>query len=237
MLKSILKSWKENRGNLLLILGSVAGLVMSLVWYFELVPEITLVTRNMPGTLVSTGPRVASSSLVGIVRAPARQQLPESAPTAVRQAVVEVYPPSHAPPENLSPLLLQTVELRDDGGPVAVVFNDLPPGKYAAVAYIDLNDNGRFDIEELGVTNEPFCLGRLAGPPRQSNAVGSGNSDNAGDQADASPAFPAGVFELDPHRATLIVFDFDFGQVDSSGVSATSEKTSQPTASPEPAKQ
>ena len=222
MFKSILKSWKENRGNLLLILGSVAGLVMSLVWYFELVPEITLVTRNMPGTLVSTGPRVAASSLVGIVRAPVRQQLPESASAAMRQAVVEVYPPSDAPPEDLSPLLLQTVELRDDGGPVAIVFNDLPPGKYAAVAYIDLNDNGRFDIEESGVTNEPFCLARLAGPPRQPNVVGERAPNKSGDQAVASTELPAGIFELESNGATLVVFDFDFGQAVPSDEPATS---------------
>ncbi|MEZ6080971.1 MAG: hypothetical protein R3C56_36465 [Pirellulaceae bacterium] len=77
MLKSILKSWKENRGNLLLALGSAAGLLMCLVWYFDLVPEVRLIARS-PSTLVSaSGPRSAPNSLVGIVRVPSRERLPK----------------------------------------------------------------------------------------------------------------------------------------------------------------
>lgn len=209
MLKSILKSWKENRGNLLLALGSLAGLLMCLVWYFDLVPEVRLIARS-PSTLVSaSGPRSAPNSLVGIVRVPARERLPQASSPELTRAVVEIYPPQDTIPEQLfSPLLVQAVTLPDAGGPMAVVFNDLPPGKYAGVAYIDLNNNGRFDIELPGAKSEPFSLARLTGPPRQPTATNkelSGDESSTGDELE----LPAGIFELEAGRATLIVFDFD----------------------------
>lgn len=210
MLKSILKSWKENRGNLLLILGSVAGLMMCLVWYFQLVPEVHLMARSLPSTLVSaSGPRAAPNSLVGIVRLPPRGQLPQTSSPALMHAVVEVYPPHDTISEHLfSPLLVQAVTLPEAGGPVAVVFNDLPPGRYAAVAYIDLNDNGRFDIEEAGLISEPFSLARLFGSPRQPTAANADLSQDEG-TPDQAAVLPAGIFELDTDQATMIVFDFE----------------------------
>ena len=210
MLKSILKSWKENRGNLLLALGSVAGLLMCIVWYFQLVPDVRLIARSLPDTFVSaSGPRSAPNSLVGIVRTPPRQRLIQTSSPEVVHAVVEVYPPNDAIPEQLyTPLLVQTVTLPEAGGPVAVVFNDLPPGRYAAVAYIDLNDNGRFDIEESDLKGEPFSLARLPGPPRlrpTSNEKLSGDEDSK----DGASEVPAGIFELETGQVTLILFDFD----------------------------
>lgn len=210
MLKPILKSWKENRGNLLLALGSMAGLLMCLVWYFDFVPEVRLVARSLPSTLVSaTAPRSAPNSLVGIVHLPARGLLPQASSSESTRAVVEVYPPNDTIPEQLfSPLLAQTVTLPEAGGPMAVVFNDLPPGKYAAVAYIDLNNNGRFDIEESGLKSEPFSLARLARPARPSTVA---NEDLSGVEGstDGTPELPAGIFELETGQATLIVFDFE----------------------------
>ena len=209
MLKSILKSWEENRGNLLLLLGSAAGLLMCLTWYFQLVPEVHLLARSLPSTLVSTSaPRSVPNSLVGIVRLPPRASFTKTSSTEVLHAVGEVYPPLETIPERLfSPLLVQTITLPKAGGPVAVVFNDLQPGRYAAVAYIDFNDNGRFDIEESGVKSEPFSLARLFGPPRQPTADDESLSGD-GSSTEQAAEFPAGLFELETGQATLIVFDF-----------------------------
>lgn len=219
MLRSILKSWKENRGNLLLVLGAVAGLIMSLVWYFDLVPEVSLTARSLPGTLISTAPRSASRSLVGIVRLPVVE---EGAPVT-RQVIVEVYPPSDAVLQQHPPLLVQSVKLRNDSAPVAVVFNDLPTGKYAAVAYVDLNENGRFDIDESGDISEPFCLARLASPTTSHNPQGTtdataaenGETSHDVDEEEASELEPMlpGMFKIEGDQATLIVFYFETAEL------------------------
>ncbi len=231
MLKSILKSWKENRGNLLLALGSVAGLMMCLVWYFQLVPEVRLMALSLPSTMVSsTGPRSAPNSLVGILRLPPRERLAKSLTPESLRAVVEVYPPHDTITEHLfSPLLVQVVTLPEGGGPVAVVFNDLPPGRYAAVAYIDLDDNGRFDLDEAKLNSEPFSLARLLGPPRQASAANDLLNETGGAIAEA-PELPVGIFELETGRTTLIVFDFESADPnDSNG-------TTGPSASPKATK-
>ncbi len=108
---------------------------------------------------------------------------------------------------------------------MAVVFNDLPPGKYAAVAYIDLNDNGRFDIEESDLKSEPFSLARLLGPPRQSAAA---NADLSGGEGstDGATELPAGIFDLETGQVTLIVFDFE------SAESGDSKGAAEPAAAP-----
>lgn len=240
MIRQFSKSWKENRGNLLLLLGSLAGLLMCLVWYFQLVPEVSLLNRAVPGTLVSASSRPSSSSLVAIIRNLPGSPLSTTASAntswgEARQVIVEVYAPHDPLPHQSAPLLIQSVPLRDDGVPVAVVFSDLQPGMYAAVAYIDVNDSGSFDTYQAGgeTVAEPFCLARLLGPSRGA-AVGPGKSvaqpsSNAStaaaaadgvslkesplghaavpDQAD-EPQAP-GVFEVTAGQATLIVLDFD----------------------------
>ncbi len=177
MIRQILNSWRENRGNLLVLLGLLAGLLMCLIWYFQLVPDVALLNRRVPGTLVSTASRPNSSSLVAIVRSPLRKTLHTRAGQAsswseVPQAIVEVYAPHDPLPPQAAPLLIQSVSLRGDGVPVAVVFSDLQPGRYAAVAYIDVNDSGALDTYQAdGETiAEPFCVARLLGPARDSAA-------------------------------------------------------------------
>jgi uncharacterized protein (DUF2141 family) len=40
---------------------------------------------------------------------------------------------------------------------------DLPPGRYALRAFVDLNGNGELDTSTLGKPTEPFALSRLKG--------------------------------------------------------------------------
>lgn len=231
MIRQILKSWHENRGNLLLVLGSLAGLLMCLIWYFQLVPEVSLMSRGIPGTLISTSPRPNATSLVALVRRPIHNSTkPSSTTDAVTgeplRAIVEVYSPHGSLSQQTTPLLVQSVTLRDDGVPVAVVFHDLRPGKYAAVAYIDVNGNGSFDTREaeFGSITEPFCLARSLGRAHAARAEG-GASDSAagveveadtgdvaaaaGDSAASTELLPPGTFEVTAAQATLVVLDFE----------------------------
>ena len=226
MIRQIVKAWSENSGNLLVVLGSVAGLLMCLTWYFQLLPEVSLMARGIPGTLVSASPRPNSSSLVAIVRTPTHDS---ASPIAMvnadtgetLRAIVEVYSPHDSLLQENPPLLAQSVALRADGAPVAVVFHDLPPGKYAAVAYIDVNGSGSFDMYESASegTTEPFCLARSLAPARSAGAEteASGgaigeelNSDESppGESAATDDLLPPGIIEVAAAQATLIVLEF-----------------------------
>jgi uncharacterized protein (DUF2141 family) len=58
---------------------------------------------------------------------------------------------------------------------LVVHFEDLPPGEYAAVAFQDVNDNGRLDKNFLGMPKEPYGFSNSArgsaGPPKFSAAA------------------------------------------------------------------
>lgn len=61
----------------------------------------------------------------------------------------------------------QAIEARGDS--VLAVFHGLVPGRYAVAAYQDMNRNGRFDKNFLGLPSEPYGFSRDArgslGPP------------------------------------------------------------------------
>lgn len=58
---------------------------------------------------------------------------------------------------------------RVDGRRAVCVFDGVPPGRYAASAYHDANDNSKFDRNFLGLPSEDFCFSSGAraglGPP------------------------------------------------------------------------
>ncbi len=60
-------------------------------------------------------------------------------------------------------------------GSVTVVFRDVPPGRYAASLYHDLNRNERLDANLLGIPSEPYGFSRNArgkmGPPKFDDAA------------------------------------------------------------------
>jgi uncharacterized protein (DUF2141 family) len=62
-----------------------------------------------------------------------------------------------------------------DDGQLTVHFEDLPPGRYAAVAFQDVNGNGKLDKNFLGVPKEPYGFSNnargMAGPPPFSEAA------------------------------------------------------------------
>lgn len=209
MLQQIMNSWKDNRGNLLLLLGACAGVLMSVVWYFKLIPEITLVGRGLPSTLISSSSMVDPNPLVALIRAPG---LPTDQSFPDAHVVVEVYPSNEALTQQLSPLYLQAITLPTDGRLRAVVFNNLSPGQYAAVAYIDINDNGRFDVDEKGTFSEPFRLAHVVdASPRDEVAADNGDEDVSQEDpsTEETERLPDGIFELRPGQANLIQFSFN----------------------------
>jgi uncharacterized protein (DUF2141 family) len=61
------------------------------------------------------------------------------------------------------------------GRSLVVHFKDLPPGEYAAVAFQDVNGNGKLDKNLLGMPKEPYGFSNgargSAGPPKFSAAA------------------------------------------------------------------
>ena len=71
---------------------------------------------------------------------------------------------------------LKCIEVRPGtSSHVTVRFKDLPPGTYAAVAYHDINENGRLDRNFLGIPSEPYAFSNnpstMFGPPSFSKAA------------------------------------------------------------------
>jgi len=64
---------------------------------------------------------------------------------------------------------------------LVVHVKDLPPGKYAAVAFQDVNGNGKLDKNFLGIPKEPYGFSNgargSAGPPKFSAAAVTLNPD------------------------------------------------------------
>ena len=55
------------------------------------------------------------------------------------------------------------------------VFHDVPPGRYAVVAFQDANDNGKIDLNSTGVPTELAAFSNdaqgIGGPPKFEQAV------------------------------------------------------------------
>jgi len=69
---------------------------------------------------------------------------------------------------------------------LTVQFRDLPPGKYAAVAFQDFNGNGKLDKNFLGIPKEPYGF------------------SNGARGSTGPPTFTAASFTLDSNAATTI---------------------------------
>jgi hypothetical protein len=207
MLQNFAKAWRNNRGNLLLTSGIIAGILMCLVWYLDLVPDVRFVGRNVTGTQVSTSQRSDQSPLVVTLRIPMQATAVEEMPLIDLRFVVELHLASETWQPEQIPLFSRSTTLRNDGKPQAVVFGDVQPGMYAVLAYIDLNNNEKFDCDESMQPLEPFRLSR-GNPSKESSSEDTGvkGSDS---QAPPQPfnLEQAGV-EVVSSEVTLIEFDF-----------------------------
>ncbi len=189
MLHHILKSWRANRGNLLAILGSLTGLLMCVVWYFQLLPDIQLLPQDFTGAQVNRTPRGDQNRLVLTVKPPILVPRDESSPPIKLKAVAELYPPVGILESELAPQQTLTFEL-ESNRTVAVVFGDVRPGKFSALVFLDLNENGKLDFDDSPFPSEPF---RLSSDPTVPNK---------------SLSLEAAAFEVAAGETQLIEFDF-----------------------------
>lgn len=180
-------SWVHNRGNLLLVLGSIAGLIMCLLWYFQLLPDFRFVT---PRTEIGVPPlrRAALDPLVVVVNGPVRGKN-EAGEATQFHGYVELFAAQGTLAADQSPLHSTAFELRAPQA-VPVILNGVNPGEYAALAYLDLNDNGKLDFDASLLPSEPYRLSNS--PTAASNSI------------DLSEA----AFEISVGQIMLLEFDF-----------------------------
>jgi uncharacterized protein (DUF2141 family) len=74
------------------------------------------------------------------------------------------------------------VSMRATAGFQSIVFTDLPPGRYAIIAFHDENDNGRLDENALGLPTEGYgfsndARGLLSAPSFDAAAITMGAAD------------------------------------------------------------
>lgn len=143
-------AWRKNQGNLLLVLAGLATITVSAVWYFDALPKIELVSGSGDPTLARTITRQPTVLVATVLTPPA---------TSERQVVgqVLIFQPFGQLTQENAPVAQQDFVVGES--PVQVVlFTTLPPGEYAAVAYLDTNANGFLDFDGNGDPSEPFQL-------------------------------------------------------------------------------
>jgi uncharacterized protein (DUF2141 family) len=86
-----------------------------------------------------------------------------------------------ATPALAGDLTIEVSGITASGQSLVVHFKDLPPGEYAAVAFQDVNGNGKLDKNFLGIPKEPYGFSNSArgsaGPPKFSAAAVTLNPD------------------------------------------------------------
>ena len=152
MLKQLLQVWRNNHGPILFTSGFLVAIFMSVMWRFDLIPDIRPIMRTSP-TLMGSRTRTMANIVVVSVTC-------EDVPNA--QVTIQFFTPSETGSDSLTPLESRNEQL--DGGIKEFLVTDLARGAVAGIAYIDLNGNGQLDIADDGTSMEPFAFASAKSP-------------------------------------------------------------------------
>lgn len=166
MLKQIMNIWRNNNGTFLFACGLSVVVLMSILWRFDMIPDIGQSLRASP-TLIAGG-RVTVMPNIVVVSISS-----EDFPTA--EVHMQVFSTPELVSESLSAIENRRTTLRN--GLSEFVILGLSRGAYAGLAYIDTNENGQIDFAEDGSPAEPIGFARVNLP-------------------DDAPALGRGVFEV-----------------------------------------
>ena len=146
MLKQLIQVWRNNHGPILFVSGFLVAICMSVLWRFNLIPDIGPALRASPtlmGTRAKTVPNIVVVSITL-----------DDSPDA--EVTLQVFSPPDVASETLTPLETRTVQL--DEGVAEFVMTALPQGTFAAIAYFDVNENMQLDISDEGTPTEPYAF-------------------------------------------------------------------------------
>ena len=145
--------WRQNNGNLLLMMGGIVIAIGSVVWYFNVLPDVRLVVPNNLALQLPASSNRPTEELIVLIRGPARS------PSMLRgiQGMVMLLPPAGELTEFPQPLQTLPFEM-DARGMAGVTLNGTGRPEVAIAAFLDLNSNGILDIDAAGLPTEPVRL-------------------------------------------------------------------------------
>ena len=150
MLKQIFNIWRNNNGTFLTACGLAVMIVMSILWRFDLIPDLGQSLRVSP---ILLGGRVTSLPNIVVVSITS-----DDFPTAEVQ--MQVFSTPEMVNESLSPIESHLTTLRN--GLSEFLLMGLARGAYAGIAYIDVNNNGQLDLGEDGSPAEPYGFAKAS---------------------------------------------------------------------------
>lgn len=146
MLQYLRKTWTQNNGNILLSVALVIGLIACVCWYFDVLPKIELRPSN---SIVEASPDEPETLFVATIVGPKKsKEVVLTGYVELHQAFSDILPESAA-------IIRAPFQLGSDNV-TAVVLQDIAPGGYTPVVFIDLNKNDLLDFDESGTPTEPI---------------------------------------------------------------------------------
>lgn len=149
MLKQIVDIWRNNYGSLLSGCGLAVVIVMSVLWRFDMIPDIGQSLRASP---MMIGPRVASLPNIVVVSIMS-DDLQDA------EVLMQVYSAPGLPSDTLAPLESRATVMQS--GLSEFLITGLARGTYAGLAYVDTNSNGQVDLAQDGSPAEPFGMVKM----------------------------------------------------------------------------
>ncbi len=146
MLKQLLQVWRNNHGPILFVSGFLVAICMSVLWRFNLIPDIGPALRASPTLLGSRSKSLHNIVVVTVT----------SDDSTSEEVTLQFFSPSEIASETLTPVDTRTERL--EGGTAEFLISDLPRGTFAAIAYMDANENMQLDVSEDGTPTEPFAF-------------------------------------------------------------------------------
>ncbi|MFN3190652.1 MAG: DUF2141 domain-containing protein [Aureliella sp.] len=148
MSKPATSTWKENRGDILVSVAVLMIGIASTLWYFEVLPEIDFTPMEMYGE--NAPPPIPQPTML-IITIGSQDRLPETTMTGF----VQIFSPFGNIADGSEPIATQTFQLHE-GGLTSVVFDELSPGEYTPVVFLDSNANGTLDFDASSVPTEEY---------------------------------------------------------------------------------
>ncbi|MEM8735117.1 MAG: hypothetical protein AAGG44_12885, partial [Planctomycetota bacterium] len=161
-------TWKENRGDILVSVAVTMIAIASALWYFEVLPEIDFTPMETYGENVP--PPIHQPTML-VITIGSQDSLPEKTMTGF----VQIFSPFGDVGDGTEPVSTQTFQLHE-GGLTSVVFDNLSPGDYTPVIFLDSNANGKLDFDPSFKSTEEFRTARYTNEPpeniqREDNAI------------------------------------------------------------------
>jgi uncharacterized protein (DUF2141 family) len=168
MLKQIINIWRNNNGSFLFACGLTVVLIMSVLWRFDMIPDLGQSLRASPMLI---GGRVTSLPTIVVVSITSDE-------TVTGEVQMQIFSSPEMLSESLSPIESRVTTLRN--GKSEFLIMGLARGAYAGVAYVDTNYNGLIDFTDDGVPTEPFGFAKVS-TPEDTQALASGVFEVTGD--------------------------------------------------------